>query len=68
MLSPFGVNNSDFERDPARIIQDEDRSPFSQFRDKRNDKVIIADGYCRLWAVYTFDENALIPCKIAGPD
>jgi len=30
--------------------------------------VIIADGYHRLCAVYTFDENAMIPCKIAGPD
>ena len=68
MLSPLGVSNSHFERDRARIILDETLSPFSLFRDKRNDKVIIADGYRRLWAVYAFDENAMIPCKIAGPD
>ena len=26
--------------------------------------VIIADGYHRLCAVYAFDEEAVIPCKI----
>jgi hypothetical protein len=26
---------------------------------------IIADGYHRLCAVYSLDENAVIPCKIA---
>jgi hypothetical protein len=25
---------------------------------------VIADGYHRLYAVYTFDEDAVIPCKI----
>jgi hypothetical protein len=27
-------------------------------------KVIIADGYHRLCAVYSVDEDAMIPCKI----
>jgi len=27
--------------------------------------VIIADGYHRLGAVYSFDDDAVIPCKIA---
>ena len=27
-------------------------------------KVVIADGYHRLCAVYGFDEDAWIPCKI----
>ena len=27
-------------------------------------KVVIADGYHRLCAVYSYDEDAVIPCKI----
>jgi hypothetical protein len=27
--------------------------------------IIVADGYDRLCAVYSLDEDALIPCKIA---
>jgi disulfide oxidoreductase YuzD len=68
MLSLLGVSNSHVESDRAKIIQGEKLSPLLLFRDKRNGKVIIADGYHRLCAVYTFDENAMIPCKIAGPD
>jgi hypothetical protein len=26
---------------------------------------VVADGYHRLCAVYSFDEDAVIPCKIA---
>jgi len=29
-----------------------------------SEEVIIADGYHRMCAVYSFDEDALIPCKI----
>ncbi len=68
MLSLLGVSNSHVESDRAKIIQGEKLSPLLLFRDKRNGKVVIADGYHRLCAVYTFDENAMIPCKIAGPD
>ncbi|MGO8739763.1 hypothetical protein [Rhodoblastus sp.] len=68
MLSLLGVSNSHVESDRAKIIHGEKLSPLLLFRDKRNGKVVIADGYHRLCAVYTFDENAMIPCKIAGPD
>jgi hypothetical protein len=33
-------------------------------RNKRIGRVVIADGYHRLCAVYKSDEDALIPCKI----
>jgi hypothetical protein len=33
-------------------------------RDPARGKVVIADGYHRVCAAYTFDEDALIPCKI----
>ena len=68
MLSLLGAGNSHVESDRIRIIQGERLSPLLLFRDKRNGKLIIADGYHRLCAVYTFDENAMILCKIAGPD
>ena len=33
-------------------------------RDPQNGKVVIADGYHRLCAIYEFTEDALILCKI----
>jgi len=41
------------------------KSPLLLFRDKNRGKLIVADGYHCLCAVYTFDEDAMIPCKIA---
>lgn len=64
MLSLLGVSNSHVEKDRTRIIQHERLSPLLLFRDERNGKLVIADGYHRLCAVYTFDEDAMIPCKI----
>ena len=52
------------EKDRARIARDEKLSPLLLYRDKANGKLIIADGYHRLCAVYKFDEDAMIPCKI----
>ena len=39
-------------------------APLLLVRMKDHSKLIIADGYHRLCAVYSFDEDALIPCKI----
>jgi hypothetical protein len=64
MLSLLGVSNSHVEKDRTKIILQEKLSPLLLFRDERNGKLVIADGYHRLCAVYTFDEDALIPCKI----
>ena len=33
-------------------------------RDTAHGKVVVADGYHRLCAVYVHDEDAWIPCKI----
>ena len=63
-LSLLGVSNSHVEKDRAKIIRHEKLSPLLLFRDKNNGMLIIADGYHRLCAVYTFDEDAMIPCKI----
>jgi len=63
-LSLLGVSNSHVEKDRAQIARNEKLSPLLVYRDKANDKLIIADGYHRLCAVYKFDEDAMIPCKI----
>jgi disulfide oxidoreductase YuzD len=64
-VSLLGVSNSHVEKDRSRIIRDEELSPLLLFRDANRRMLIIADGYHRLCAVYTFDEDAMIPCKIA---
>ena len=64
MLSLLGVSNSHVEKDRAKVIRHEKLSPLLLFRDQHNGKLVIADGYHRLCAVYTFDEDAMIPCKI----
>ena len=39
-------------------------SPLLLVRDADAGRLIIADGYHRLCAVYSIHEDALIPCKI----
>jgi len=63
-LSLLGVSNSHVEKDKLKIAKGKKLSPILLVRDPVNDKVIIADGYHRLCAIYTVDEDALIPCKI----
>jgi len=63
-LSLLGISNSHVEKDRTRIILNEELSPLLLFRDTNRRMLIIADGYHRLCAVYTFDEDAMIPCKI----
>lgn len=63
-LSLLGVSNSHVEKDRAKIILNERLSPLLLFRGQHGGKLVIADGYHRLCAVYTFDEDAMIPCKI----
>lgn len=63
-LSLLGVSNSHVEKDTAQILRNKKLSPLLLYRDKASGKLIIADGYHRLCAVYKFDEDAMIPCKI----
>ena len=64
-LSLLGVSNTHVEKDRRKIENGKELSPLLLVREKTRDKVIIADGYHRLCAVYSFDEDVLIPCKIA---
>jgi hypothetical protein len=63
-LSLLGVSNSHVDKDWEKIRKGQSLSPLLLVRDASNGKVVIADGYHRLCAVYGIDEDALIPCKI----
>jgi len=56
--------NSHVRKDKKKIDSGEKLSPLLLVRDTNNGKVVIADGYHRLCAVYLYDEDAVIPCKI----
>jgi hypothetical protein len=64
-LPLLGANNSHVQKDRKRIQAGRALSPLLLIRDSANSKVIIADGYHRLCAVYSYNEDAIIPCKIA---
>jgi|ERR1035437_9361641 predicted nucleic acid-binding protein len=65
-LSLLGVSNSHVERDRMKIMKGERLSPILLVRDAVHGRVVIADGYHRLCAIYSFDEDAIIRCKICA--
>ena len=65
-LTPLGMDNRHVHRDQRKIASGEKLSPLLLVRDPANAQVIIADGYHRLCAVYSVDEDAEIPCKIVS--
>ena len=64
-LSLLGISNAHVEKDRKKIAVGKRLSPLLLVRDESQSKVIIADGYHRLCAVYGYDEDASVPCKIA---
>ena len=63
-LSLLGVSNSHVLRDQKKIATGRPLSPLLLVRHEGTARVIIADGYHRLCAVYRTDEDAVIPCQI----
>ena len=63
-LSLLGISNFHVKADQRKIREGREVSPLLLVRDSANGKVVIADGYHRLCAVYSFDEDAVIPCQI----
>ena len=63
-LSLLGISNEHVEKDRKKIRDGKPLSPLLLVRDEAHGKVVIADGYHRLCAVYSFDEDAEIPCQI----
>lgn len=63
-LSLLGVSNSHVDKDRDKIRKGKSLSPLLLVRDEEHGKVVIADGYHRLCAIYDFNEDAFIQCKI----
>jgi hypothetical protein len=63
-LSVLGVSNGHVAKDKEKIEAGKKLSPLLLVRDPVQGRVIVADGYHRLCAVYSYDEDAVIPCKI----
>jgi hypothetical protein len=64
-LSLLGVSNSHVEKDRKKVLRGIALSPLLLVRDEVAGRVVVADGYHRLCAIYGFDEDALVRCKIA---
>lgn len=63
-LSLLGVSNSHVDKDSKKIAKGISLSPLLLVRNATLGKVIIADGYHRMCAIYLVNEDALIRCKI----
>jgi len=63
-LPLLGLSNYHVKQDKRKIASRERLSPLLLVRDSESSTLIIADGYHRLCAVYAYDEDAVIPCKI----
>ena len=63
-LSPLGVSNAHVEKDRKKVAAGTQLSPLLLVRSPADPRVIVADGYHRLCAVWSLDEDARIPCKI----
>jgi hypothetical protein len=65
-LSLLGVSNSHVQKDRAKIDKGTALSPILLVRGGKGGRVVVADGYHRLCAVYGVDEDAWIPCRIVS--
>jgi len=63
-LSLLGISNSHVQKDQRKVESGKKVSPLLLVRDSQRGRLIVADGYHRLCATYSFNEDALIPCKI----
>lgn len=61
-LPILGISNSHIEHVRRKVSEGKKLSPVLLVRN--GDKVIIADGYHRTCAVYSLEEDALIPARI----
>ena len=64
-MSLVNLRDSLVKSGVEKIKQKRRMAPLLLVREPANLKVIIADGYHRLCAVYSCDEDAVIPCQIA---
>ena len=63
-LPLLDVSNTHVRKDRQKLRAGNKLSPLLLVRNSANGRVIISDGYHRLCAVYSYNEDAVIPCKI----
>jgi hypothetical protein len=63
-LSLLGISNAHVEKDQKKIESGKPLSPLLLVRDAAQGRLLIADGYHRLCAIYSYNEDAVVPCKI----
>lgn len=63
-LSLLGISNAQVDKNLKKIHDGIALSPILLVRNIKDGTVIVADGYHRMCAVYSFDENEEIPCQI----
>lgn len=63
-LNLLGLKNKHVDANMEKIENGEELSPILLVRDSLSNRVMIADVYHRLSAVYALSEDADIPCKI----
>ena len=61
-LQPLGAGNPHVKEDRRRMSKGTPLAPLLLVRHPANATLIIADGYHRLCAAYSVDEDATIPC------
>ena len=64
-LPLLGISNFQVDKNREKIKAGKPISPLLLVRDSARGKVVIADGYHRLCAVYSLHQDTPIPCKIA---
>lgn len=64
LLNLLGLQNRHVDANLNKIKNGEKLSPILLVRNSKSNRVIIADGYHRLSAVYAMCEDADVPCKI----
>jgi hypothetical protein len=63
-LPVLGAADPDVARNRSMIRRGLALSPLLLVRDSKSGRVVIADGYHRLCAAYSFDRDALVSCRI----
>ena len=64
ILHPLGDENKHVKRNLLKIKNKQSMSPILLVRDSEGRKLIIADGFHRLCAVYLHSEDEIVPVKI----
>jgi hypothetical protein len=63
-LPLLGITNSHVRKNQKKLAAGKKLSPLLLVRDPTHGRLVIADGYHRMCAVYLFDEDTPVPCKI----